>query len=441
MIKLEVKLALFNLFSKLVFTVLFLLLMPLIFERINLRQVDNELVKNREQMIDLISDVGIEPFITSDTTEAFGSYNILKEEFISLGKVYFDEDLNLIEVNPRLIENEEIEYRVLNYTFELDGQKYLLEIGKSLSAILYTRKNITKVIIIFIVLIILITLITDLQYNRFLLQPLNKIINKLSRISDPSLFDKRSINTSTSDFYQLDKALNDLMEHIDELFRKEKDITVNISHELLTPVSVIRSKLENLLLIENIDPDVSIKIEDSLKTLYRLQSLINSLLMIARIESKQYLREDSFSINDVLREIANEIRPIADDKHVVLEEKYMLDLKIMNANRSLIFSMFYNVINNSVKNTSPEGTIVINTFNQNENKFNVRISDNGKGMSESQLNTIFLRFKTRTVQDESGAGIGLAIAKTIADLHNINVSVESEPGKGTIFSFVIFSIS
>ena len=441
MIKLEVKLALFNLFSKLVFTVLFLLLMPLIFERINLRQVDNELVKNREQMIDLISDVGIEPFITSDTTEAFGSYNILKEEFISLGKVYFDEDLNLIEVNPRLIENEEIEYRVLNYTFELDGQKYLLEIGKSLSAILYTRKNITKVIIIFIVLIILITLITDLQYNRFLLQPLNKIINKLSRISDPSLFDKRSINTSTSDFYQLDKALNDLMEHIDELFRKEKDITVNISHELLTPVSVIRSKLENLLLIENIDPDVSIKIEDSLKTLYRLQSLINSLLMIARIESKQYLREDSFSINDVLREIANEIRPIADDKHVVLEEKYMLDLKIMNANRSLIFSMFYNVINNSVKNTSPEGTIVINSFNQNENKFNVRISDNGKGMSESQLNTIFLRFKTRTVQDESGAGIGLAIAKTIADLHNINVSVESEPGKGTIFSFVIFSIS
>ncbi len=437
MIKLEVKLALFNLFSKLVFTAMFLIFMPLIFERINLRQVDNELVKKREQIIDLISEVGIEPFITSDTTETFGSYNILKEEFISLERIFVDEDLNFIEVTPRLIEDEEIEYRVLNYTFAVDGRKYLLEIGKSLAAILYAKKNITKVLLIFIVFIILITLMTDLQYNRYLLKPLNKIINKLSGISDPSLFDKSNIRTTTSDFYQLDNALKDLMEHIDELFRKEKDITVNISHELLTPVSVIRSKLENILLSENIDPEVSVRIEESLKTLHRLQSLVNSLLLIARIESRQYLREESFSINEVLREIADEVRPIADDKEVAIEEEYPEDVEIMNANKPLLFSMFYNVVNNSVKNTTAGGRIIISSSTEKGNTVIVRVSDNGKGMSEDQLNTIFSRFKTRTVTDESGAGIGLAIAKTIADFHNIKVSVESEPGKGTTFSFII----
>ena len=437
MIKLEVKLALFNLFSKLVFTAMFLIFMPLIFERINLRQVDNELVKKREQIIDLISDVGIEPFITSDTTETFGSYNILKEEFISLERIFVDEDLNFIEVTPRLIEDEEIEYRVLNYTFTVDGRKYLLEIGNSLAAILYAKKNITKVLLIFIVFIILITLMTDLQYNRYLLKPLNKIINKLSGISDPSLFDKSNIRTTTSDFYQLDNALKDLMEHIDELFRKEKDITVNISHELLTPVSVIRSKLENILLSENIDPDVSVRIEESLKTLHRLQSLVNSLLLIARIESRQYLREESFSINEVLREIVNEVRPIADDKEVAIGEEYPEDVEIMNANKPLLFSMFYNVVNNSVKNTAAGGRIIISSIKEKENIVIVRVSDNGKGMSEDQLNTIFSRFKTRTVTDESGAGIGLAIAKTIADFHNIKVSVESKTGKGTTFSFII----
>lgn len=437
MIKLEIKLALFNLFSKLVFTAMFLIFMPLIFERINLRQVDNELVNKREQIIDLISDVGIEPFITSDTTETFGSYNILKEEFISLERIFVDEDLNFIEVTPRLIEEEEIEYRVLNYTFTVDGRKYLLEIGKSLAAILYAKKNITKVLLIFIVFIILITLMTDLQYNRYLLKPLNKIINKLSGISDPSLFDKSTIRTTTSDFYQLDNALKDLMENIDELFRKEKDITVNISHELLTPVSVIRSKLENILLSENIDHDISVRIEESLRTLHRLQSLVNSLLLIARIESRQYLREESFLINEVLREIVDEVRPIADDKEVMIEEEYPEDVKIMNANKPLLFSMFYNVVNNSVKNTSAGGRIIVSSIIEKENTIIVSVSDNGKGMSEDQLNTIFSRFKTRTVTDESGTGIGLAIAKTIADFHNIKVSVESEPGKGTTFSFII----
>ena len=76
MIKLKIKLALFNLLSKLAFTALFLVFMPLIIERINLRQVDNDLIQKREQVIDLIARIGIEPFITSDSTEAFGSYKI-----------------------------------------------------------------------------------------------------------------------------------------------------------------------------------------------------------------------------------------------------------------------------------------------------------------------------------------------------------------------------
>jgi signal transduction histidine kinase len=435
MIKLKIKLALFNLLSKLAFTALFLIFMSWIVERVNLRQVDNDLIQKREQVLDLISRIGINPFITADSTDAFGSYNILKEEFISLERINMEEEWNYIEVTSRLIEDEEIEYRVLNYSFMVDGQKYLLEIGKSLTSIFYAKRNITKVILAFLVFIIIITLLTDLQYNRFLLRPLDKITNKLKGISNPSLFDKTPVRTNTSDFYSLDHALRELMEHIDELFRKEKEITVNISHELLTPVSVLRSKLENLLLSKDIDPDISVKIEESLKTLHRLQSLVNSLLLIARIESHQYLREETIEVNEVLREILNEISPMAEDKGVILKEEYFQDWQFKEANRSLIFSMLYNVVNNAVKYTSTGGEVIVKSIFQH-GKFVVTICDTGRGMTQNQMSTLFSRFKSKINTSGNSTGIGLAITKSIADFHKIEISVSSEPQIGTIISFV-----
>jgi signal transduction histidine kinase len=435
MIRLKSKLALFNLLSKLVFTSLFLILLPSIIERINLRQVDNDLIRKREKTISLIEKIGIEPFINTDTSDAFGSYNILKEEFISLERTDMEGELNQIEVSNRIIEDEEITYRVLNYTLIVDGQKYLLEIGKSLVSIQNSRKNINRIILAFLAFIIFATLVTDLQYTRIILKPLEKITNKLKEISSPSKFDRTPVKTNTSDFAGLDNALRDLMIQIDESFRKEKEITVNISHELITPISVMRSKLENLLLKSDIDPETANKIEESLKTLHRLQSLVNSLLLIARIESHQYLRDDTFSIQSLLGEIIDELNPVTADKKVNLTSDFGQDFMVKKTNRSLLFSMFYNVVNNAVKNTDSGGKIIVRSNVVND-RFQVIITDTGKGINENQMKTLFSRFKTRNVYDDDGTGIGLAIAKSIADFHKIEVSVSSEVEKGTTFSFL-----
>jgi len=432
MLKLNFKLPLFNLISKIAFTGLFLLLMPYIIERINLRQVDNDLVQKREQVLSLIGDIGIEPFITSDSS--FGSFNILKEEFISIEKPVSDEDLNYIEVTSRIIEGEEIAYRVLNYSFKIDDQAFLLEIGKSLDSIFHTERNIRNLMLVFLAFIIVITFFTDTLYTRILLTPLERIKGKLKMISDPSLFDRKPVKTSTSDFRRLDDALCEVMENINLLFQKEKEITVNISHELMTPIAVLRSKLENLLSKEDLNLKTEEKIEDSLKTLQRLQSLVSSLLLIARIESNQYLREDSFSVNDVLKEIVSELYPIAEDACVKLKHDLSIDLQMKEANRSLIFSMFFNVVNNAIKNTPLGGQVIIYSLIDHE-KYNVLVCDTGRGMTESQKSTLFSRFKTRDRNSSEGTGIGLAIAKTIADFHKIEISASSELGKGTIFSF------
>jgi signal transduction histidine kinase len=196
----------------------------------------------------------------------------------------------------------------------------------------------------------------------------------------------------------------------------------------------MRSKLENILIQKETGEETAIKIEESLKTLQRLQRLVNSLLMIARIESRQYLLEETVVVSDLIGEIADELRPVAEDKKVEIREELEDKGSFSKVNRPLLFSMFYNIINNAVKNTGQDGRITVGT-ERFSGIFRVTISDTGRGMTKEQLDTLFSRFSSRRDNDEDGTGIGLAIAKSIADFHRINIEVDSVPGKGTRFFF------
>lgn len=435
MMKLGTKLTLFNLLSKTVFAALFILLLPFIIERINILQTDNELIRKREEVLSIIAAIGIEPFITPESEKEFGSYNILKEEFISLGKAELTEDWNFIEVTQRKIEDETIDYRVLNYSFQYEGVTYLLEIGKSLVSISNTHKNIRKVILVFLLVFITVTLLSDIFYTDRILRPLKRVIRKLETTSTPALFDTAPVITSTSDFVQLDTTIRHLMAKIGELFEKEQEITVNISHELMTPISVIQSKLENLLLQKDIDIAVSGQIEESLRTLHRLKTLVNSLLFIARIESRQYLKEDTFSVKELVKEVSDELAPIAADAGIAFDEDLKEDNLFRGANRTLIFSMLFNVLNNAIKNSSEHQHIEIKTVLAT-GRFSVIIADNGRGMTPKELDQLFERFRKKLNPNQDSTGIGLAITKSIADFHDIVISVTSKPGEGTRFTFI-----
>jgi signal transduction histidine kinase len=408
--------------------------LPYIIERINLRQIDYELIRKREQVIDLIVEIGIEPFISSDSTDAFGSYNILKEEFVSIERIDDAGIINHIDVSTRLIEEEEIDYRVLHYSIIIDDEPFLLEVGKSIESILVAKRNITRVIVFFIILIIVVTLIADLQFTNILLRPLDKITAKLKSNAGPGNFDRIPVSTTTSDFIQLDRTLTDQMIQIEELFKKEKEITVNISHELMTPISIIRSKLENLLVRDDIDDAIVVKIEESLKTLHRLQGLVNSLLTIARIESSQYLKNEAVSPGDLVAEVIEEIAPVAEDKGVDLINNCMSDHLLQMANKELLFSMFFNVIYNGVKNTDQGGSVTI-LEEPADGRYRIIVTDTGRGLNKTQIENLFLRFKVRNSKHQDGTGIGLAITQAIAEFHGIKISVASKEGSGTSFLF------
>ena len=94
------------------------------------------------------------------------------------------------------------------------------------------------------------------------------ITSRLRKTSSINLLESQPLETTTTEFIYLDKTLRDLMHKIDDLFQKEKQITANISHELLTPVSILRSKLENVLATSDLNEEIAIRIGESLKNPY-----------------------------------------------------------------------------------------------------------------------------------------------------------------------------
>jgi len=133
-----------------------------------------------------------------------------------------------------------------------------------------------------------------------------------------------------------------------------------------------------------------------------------------------------------------EIKPLAEDRKIEIESSLKDNRTLERVNRSLIFSMLYNVVNNSLKNTGEGGKIRIETMSDSQNRLILTISDNGKGMDREQVSNLFMRFRNRNRNSGDGTGIGMAITKTIADFHNIQISAESEPGRGTKIIFIFF---
>jgi signal transduction histidine kinase len=431
--KLRFKLGLFNVLSKIVFGLLIVFLMPILLEHVNTIQTDNELIEKRESVIDLISEYGI-GIMFDENENSFGSYNILKEEYISLEKFDNEDEWNFIEVTRRMVEGEIIEYRVLNYSLLIDGEKYLLEIGKSLASIRQTERNIRNLTIILLLLFILLSFATDMIHASRLVIPVEILTKRLRATSTPSMYDQQPVKTSTTEYAYLDNSLRELMKKMDLLIQNEKQTTANISHELLTPVAVLRSKLENIQAMPDLNEEAAIKIEESLKTIYRLKSMVNSLLMIARLESRQYLKEEDFSVNDILENIREELMPLWEDKEITVILNTEVVIELIQANRALIFTMLYNVFNNAIKFSQPKGVIIITT-ERKDNLLYLSIADNGPGMNETTTNVIFERFRKKTGNFQNGNGIGLAITKSIADFHNIGVNVKSKTGEGFEFTF------
>lgn len=436
--KLQLKLILYNLIIK-ISIIIFLVSVILIFlDKISLNHLKQRIADKKEKLIKNLSEDEIADLLEAEKT--FTDYNILKEEYIILTRanpaVTHKTHPEKFNISNREIEGHQGEYLILTSYLRFGQNNYRLEIGETVSAVRQLKKTILYLTLLALVISAVITLITDYAFTSMVLAPFYNIIDqKLNKTNEPFEYDYNPIKTTTSDFRQLDDSINALMHKITQQFLTQKQFTSNVSHELLTPVSVIKTRLENLLADEKISETSEAKIMASLRSLDRLKSIVNSLLLISKIENDQYEKKDLISIRSTLSEVIEDLEDRMELKGICLTNSLNHNSSIYG-NKALIHILFTNIINNATKYNRPGGEIRLEDKLEKD-CYNIYISDQGKGMSQDLVEKAFNRFEKLNSSDNDSNGLGLAIVKSIAVFHGLDIVIESEPGSGTtvIISF------
>ena len=433
--KIKHQLAVFNLLTRLLIIVLLWFLLPVLVKNVVYSHIDKSILEKKQKFIQHLDKEEINDFISrKDSTETYASFSTLHNEFLQLysAKDNFVKDKSVFINESRVIEDEKSDYRVLYYNFTYENTNYVLEIGNSLSEINELTFSIRLFTTILLFIVVLITFLADTFFIEYLLTPFYKIINtKIRHVNEPNGFDYTIIKTYSTDFKELDSVLNQMMLRINDLFQKEKQFIANVSHELLTPISLLKNRFENLLQNESINDEGIDKIASSLRTLDVLKKVINNLLLISKIDNNQFANNEEISINEIIKEILEDFEDRIEEKQISVLNEVMNEFVFLG-DRTLIRIMIANLISNAIKYNVTKGKIILKT-NFSGNQFLLSVTDTGKGMTESQQALIFERF-TRIAIEQEGQGLGLAIVDSIAKFYHIEVKADSKIGIGTTFT-------
>ena len=233
-------------------------------------------------------------------------------------------------------------------------------------------------------------------------------------------------------------SINDIsvQEHENEL---KRHLTQNISHELKTPVSSILGYMESILANPDLDPERQrFFIQRSFQQAQRLSSLLQDISTLTKMdEAKRLFEKEPCNLSEIISDVLNDV-------HLQLEQK---EFKILNSvepemeiqgNRSLLYSIFQNLIDNTLAYGGEKITIDINCYREDAQYYYFSFTDNGIGVAEEHLTRLFERFyrvdKGRS-RKMGGTGLGLAIVKNAVLYHRGNISAKNIPTGGLSFIF------
>jgi len=285
---------------------------------------------------------------------------------------------------------------------------------------------------------IILTAIIGSRVSRKMLNPIYDMTNTVRSISGGELSTRLDVVDSHDELKDLALTFNEMLDRIQTSFEQQNVFVSNASHELRTPIAVVQGyanllnrwgKEDKAVLEESIN---AIKSESDF-----MMELVEKLLFLASADKQgQAMQKEAFNLDELIDEVLKETRLI-DEEHQIMGD---VNEKIMvNGDRSLIKQALRVFIDNSIKYTPAAGSIKLNSRLMDSNVL-ITIEDTGIGISREDLPYIFNRFyksdKART-RENSGAGLGLSIAKLIIENHQGRIQVESSPGQGTRVSIML----
>ena len=261
------------------------------------------------------------------------------------------------------------------------------------------------------------------------LKPLRSFASQVEQVQLNNLADMRIDEDTISEFRQLSRSFNQMLERLNNAFSAQRQFTGNAAHELRTPLALMQAQLE---LFSAEHPDVRPETAEFLTLLReqteRLIQMTRTLLEMSNL--RQVARNERIQLAPMIEEIFTDLAPLSDKLGVTLTAE---GDGIMTGSDALIYRLIFNLTENAVKYNRPGGSVRVCVTQETE-KLLIRVSDTGCGIPEKYQQSIFQPFfrvdKSRS-REYGGAGLGLSLVWEIADLHGGSVWVEESSEKGT----------
>ncbi len=240
----------------------------------------------------------------------------------------------------------------------------------------------------------------------------------------------------------LQKELQDHVEKLQELDKMKSEFITVVSHELRSPVAIMREGVALCLdgLLGEITDSQREFLSDTLNNIDRLARLVTDLLDISKIEAgKVRFRKHNLDISDLARQVVTTFKHSAHEKEITLEAQVPDESVMLNADSDKITQVFNNLVSNAIRFTDAGGTITLR-IQENEEGVHCSVSDTGCGIAKEDIPKLFSKFEQfgRVETGEyKGTGLGLVIAKGLVESHGGRMWVDSEQGKGSTFHFTL----
>lgn len=391
---------------------------------------------------------GTEPISIVTSDKVIDEVYYLEEE-----SAYYVEEMGTVETNQTVISTayeEKGNYAVA--ICQIDDSYHIITVSKSAvtsdGIYLGMSRNITEVynarqtllvrycISLGILLLIGGTCIFIL--SRYITKPIRNLNVVVNEIAEGN-YEKRctvsgndEIGTLAENFNRMTDAIVDHM-HQKELEALQKEsFTTAFAHELKTPLTSIIGYADMLNTVEMTDKERNEAHYYIYSQGKRLESLSHKLLELAEVD-KNPIKAKAISTRELEENLRVTMRPVFERKKI--NSKIALEKTYLYADKDLILSVFYNLLDNAVKAVEEGGTVKLSGIRLADGSYEVKVSDNGRGIPEDEIYRITEAFymvdKSRS-RKEGGAGIGMALCQKIVTLHNAEMNIHSKVGEGTV---------
>jgi signal transduction histidine kinase len=326
-------------------------------------------------------------------------------------------------------DKEQVGYRKMAFTVNNPGRSYLVTIIISK----FESEDMVKVIFYFMLglfaLIVLILFLLNRWLSLSIWKPFYKTLQKLKTFNVGQKQEIKFDNTKVNEFGQLNEVLSEMIQKSQKDFSNLKDFTENASHEMQTPLAIIKLKLEMALQDKAMPIERYHQIRIAYESASRLSKLNEALLLLSKIENKQYIEETNTNFCELTNRRLEFIEELIELKKITVKVDFPVPV-IIKINPYLAEILINNLLNNALKHNFEGGQIVIST---SDNK--ITFSNTGKPLTVNP-EKLFQRFVKQDGGNES-TGLGLAIVSEICKNYKLSLQYDYNDG----FHSIILSLN